>query len=225
MGAGLQLVLLAAGASRRLGSPKALVELQPPAVDAAGDAPQASADGRESTPLARLLAAARPLADPRPLVVSGADHEAIARAARRQDAELEVVHNPDWEAGRTGGVALAARLRPGRDLCLAPVDVPLVPAAVFEALDAAWSQAGAPAEGWLAPFVRRDGAPRFGHPVVLGRGLARRLERLSPAEPLRVLREHAAPLLAVEVASAAILDDLDTPLDLRRLRGRLAGGP
>lgn len=202
-----RLVVLAAGASARLGQTKALARLD------------SAPGGPARTPLACLLAAGAALDDPQPLLVTGQDHEALARAA---PPGVELVHNADWRAGRTGSLALAARARPDEDLCVAPVDVPLVPSEVFRALRDAWRAAGAPARGWLAPFVRDGGgAPRFGHPVVVGRALARELERVSRDLPLRSLRERAEPLLAVEVASAAILDDLDTRSDLRALRERL----
>ena len=126
---GPALVLLAAGASRRLGTCKALVELR---------------DDPPATPLALLLAAGRCLDAAPPLIVTGADHEAIAAAA---PPGCELARNDDWAAGRTGGVLLARARRPGLDLCLAPVDVPLVGAAVFERLARAWAEAGAPPRG------------------------------------------------------------------------------
>ncbi len=209
MARGPRLVLLAAGASARLGEPKALARLD-------------AGEGAPRTPLALLLAAGAALGDPRPLVVAGPDHEAIARAL---PPGVELARNERWQAGRTGSAALAAARRAGCDLCLAPVDAPLVPAAVFAALRDAWSAAGAPASGWLAPACPGpDGRPRHGHPIVLGRSLAAELEGLSPDRPLRALRARARPLLSVAVASEAILDDLDTPEDLRALRDRLAGG-
>jgi CTP:molybdopterin cytidylyltransferase MocA len=190
------LVILAAGASTRLGTCKALVEL----------------GGK--TALARLLAAGAASSGAPPLVVTGADHAAIAAALPGGVAALE---NPRWAEGRAGGVALAARARPGLDLCLAPVDVPLVPARVFSALAAAWQAAGAPARGWLAPCVAVGGSRRFGHPVVLGRDLVGLLAAARKDLPISALRAEADPLLAVEVESLRILDDLDTPADRDRL--------
>jgi CTP:molybdopterin cytidylyltransferase MocA len=58
---------------------------------------------------------------------------------------------------------------------------------------------------------------------VLGRELARELLAWPRERPLRALRALADPLLALEVEDEAILDDLDTPEDLARLRERLAG--
>ncbi len=197
----LRLVVLAAGASARLGTCKALVDL-----------------GGQS-PLQRLLDAGRAL-DAHPLVVGGADHDAIARAA---PAHAEVIRNADWSAGRSGGIVLAAAARPGCDLCLAPVDVPLVPAEVFDALADAWSRAGEPACGWAAPYVRVDGGERaHGHPIVIGRDLAALLATFGKDVPLRALRARADPVLSIQVDSTAILDDLDDLEDLAALRRRIS---
>ncbi|MFN0007679.1 MAG: NTP transferase domain-containing protein [Planctomycetota bacterium] len=196
----IALVILAAGESSRLGRCKALVPITP------------------RTPLDLLLDAGAVLGGPPPIVVSGPDHESIAAATGLRG---EVARNRDWSSGRSGGVLLAARRRPGHDLCIAPVDVPLVPAEVFEALSRAWHEAGSPSQGWAAPFVSIEGRPRaFGHPVLIGRALALRLAELGPAAPLRELRCLADPLLAVAVASPAILDDLDEPGDLEEFQGR-----
>jgi CTP:molybdopterin cytidylyltransferase MocA len=121
-------------------------------------------------------------------------------------------------------VALAHGARPGLDLCLAPVDVPRVPAAVFEGLARAWEEAGAPARGWLAPaWAAPGGGPgRHGHPVVVGRGLLDRLDDPGlRGRPLKALRALAGPLLALLGPWPEILEDLDTPADLERLQKKL----
>ena len=82
--------------------------------------------------------------------------------------------------------------------------------------------AGSPEQGWLAPWVEFAGERRFGHPVLLGRGLLGGLAGFAADRSLRDLRGSARPLLGVQVASSSILDDLDRPEDLDRLRERLA---
>lgn len=196
------LVILAAGASRRLGTCKALCELAPGV-----------------TPLSHLLAAGRAFDNVAPVVVTGADHVSIAAtlADGPGSSAARIIENADWAAGRSGSVRAAARALAGRDLCLAPVDVPLVPPEVFEALVEAWLAAASPARGWLGP---RHGE-HYGHPLIVGRELAGELEKMSPDRPLRDLRAQADPLLSVDVDSPEILTDLDTPDDLFEIRKRL----
>lgn len=201
----MALAVLAAGASARLGRCKALVDL----------------GGR--TPLERLLQAGQALGGERPLVVTGGDREAIERAA---PAGCDVLFNPEWSLGRAGGVLRAHALRPGSALCLAPVDVPLVPARVFAALARKWDALGSPGLGWLAPrldLASDDRTGRFGHPVVLGPLLLDGLAALGPAADLRQLRRAAEPLASLAVDAPEILDDLDTPTDLELLQRRLEG--
>lgn len=200
------LVILAAGASERLGTCKALARIGP------------------HTPLGWLVDAGAALwrgsAAAPPLVITGAHRAEIERAA---PAGVECAFNARWSDGRTSGIALAAALRPGRDLVIAPVDVPLVSRAVFDALARAWELHGTPARGWLAPqCAGADGTVRYGHPVVLGRALAAEAAALGADEPLRALRERADPLGALAVEDLSVLDDLDTPADLARLARRFA---
>lgn len=196
---GSALVILAAGASKRLGQCKALVDLE------------------GQSPLARLLDQGRSISAVAPLVVTGAHHRKIAAA---EPEGCELLENPNWEAGRTGGLALAAAARVGFDLCVAPVDVPLVPRNVFWILENAWSALDAPQDGWLAPSFEG----RYGHPIWIGRRLASELLSWEPDRPLRELRAQAKECLAVEVPHPEILDDLDRSKDLEGLRRRIRRG-
>jgi molybdenum cofactor cytidylyltransferase len=207
----LALVVLAAGASSRLGECKALCEL-----------------GGASA-LAHVLAAARggwsaarELELARPLVVAGKHAREIRAALPLLGAEVDLLEHAGWERGRSGGLARAARARAGHDLCIAPVDCPLVSAETQAALLRAWLGAGAPARGWLAPCVGAAPARRHGHPIYLGRELASALAAWPDERPLRELRASAEPLLAEPVADEAVLDSLDTPSDRERLRARCA---
>lgn len=214
------LVILAAGASSRLGTCKALVPLTP------------------KNALELLSDAGASFDDSLPLVISGADHAAIAAALPRG---LEIAFNERWAISRSSSVVLAAARRPDRDLVIAPVDVPLVPRSVFDALCAAWIAAGSPLRGWLAPCCVEAASPimttstpthpermahspstrvRYGHPIVIGRDLVRVWGELSITRSLRELRESATPLWSVRVDRQEVLDDLDSPADLVRLRAR-----
>jgi len=199
----LGLVILAAGASRRLGSCKALVRL--------GQGPQ-------STPLASLLRAGAALGAERSLILSGKHHLEIAEFVGTPAPGLELCRNAQWERGRSSSVRLAAQRLPGHDLCLAPVDVPLVSPAVFASLGASWRAADSPPLGWLAPAQRGPAGLAYGHPVLIGRGLLAMLSEATDALPLRHWRDLAQPLWSIEVQEHSILQDLDTPEDLERLR-------
>ena len=193
------LAILAAGASMRLGRCKALVEFE------------------GSSVLERLVRAGACF-DARPaLVVSGADHESIARAL---PDGAELVFNALWSRGRSGSVRCARDARAGFDLCLAPVDVPLVTASVFQELLASWLAHAQPPRGWLAQCTREAEGVSYGHPLIVGRELLAELELLAPDAPLSELRRRADPLLAVAVESQSIHDDLDSPSDLERLARR-----
>ncbi len=196
------LLLLAAGASTRLGFPKALAEL-----------------GGHSV-LERLLAAGRSMNGAPRLVVVGAHAREIAA---RLPQGVELCLHEGWRAGRTSSIQAGLARRVGRDVCLAPADTPLVLERTFEALVQSWEAHGAPAQGWLAPYVRDgpEAALHYGHPVILGRGLAQIVLAADPTTALRCLRERAEPLLGLEVDDPAILDRLKVAADLARLRKRI----
>ena len=197
-------LILAAGASQRLGEPKALARIGP------------------RTALEHLLTACG--SNQPPTVVTGA-HEAEIAAHLKEAAggapEANLAFNAAWARGRTGSVQRGARALADRDILLAPIDVPLVPSEVFTRLRQEWARAGRPAMGWLAPSAPdREGHSRPGHPIVIGRGLVEPLSRLDPDAPLKLLREHADPVWMVEVGAVEIHDDLDRPEDLEELRRR-----
>lgn len=197
-------IVLAAGAGRRMGQPKALLTLP---------------DGRSFVEAAcevLLDAGCDPV-----LAVLGAEAESARERLRggsrdRSSARPVVaVVNPDWAEG------LATSLRVGlshlRDTSAASaalvhlVDLPDVGADVIERIGAR----GAPAGTDLAATLARasyGGAP--GHPVLLGRehwdGVI--ASTSGDAGARRYLREHAPTL--VEMSDLASGRDLDTREDL-----------
>ena len=195
-------VILAAGASERLGQCKALVDL-----------------GGESA-LRHLIRAALSAGALEVVVIGGAHQREIAAEFARVNfgERVQLLSNANWSRGRTGSAAIAAARFPARDLMIAPIDVPLVSGEVFRKLLEAWERAGDPARGWLAPCI--EPGPRYGHPLIVGRELAAAMLQTDPGEPLSRLRTQASPLWSIQVNDAAILDDLDTPEDLKKLRAR-----
>gem|GEM_PF-410334 len=238
------LLVLAAGASTRLGEPKALATL-------GGRAALVGLLERALGPATGLVEA---------VVVTGAHHDAIAAALDGVEppagARIRVVENAAWERGRTGSFAVGVRAAAGRDLVLSPIDVPLVATSSYARLVERWEALGAPSRGWCAAALgSRDrtgvgggdaehggdgcdgddggdggdggdtnGAPRFGHPVAIGRDLAARALDLGSDRPLRDLRGAADPLAHCLVDDPGVVEDLDTPDDLERLRRRAAAG-
>ena len=180
-------VVLAAGASSRMGRTKALVAI----------------DGR--TAVARVVAACREGGCSPVLVVVGADGDAVGAAARAAGAE--VIENGAWARGRSTSVKAALPHLPSgaRGILLFPVDHPLVGPEVVRALLAA------PAAEVAVPVH----GGRRGHPVLLAASLLPEVAALGDDEPLRgVVRREGRRVVEVPVAGDSVLRNIDRPEDL-----------
>jgi len=186
-------VILAAGASTRMGRPKQLLRHRDRSfVGCAVDLAHA--------------AGCAPI-----VVVTGAidlGHEPLAPAI--------VVTNPDWPMGQLSslqrGLAAALELRPDTPaLLVLTVDRPHLRPSTITALVDAWR--GEP-EGLWQPEL--DG--RRGHPVVYPAALLPALAALPPtASPRPLVAAHAALRRGLATSDPAVLDILDHPEDLARL--------
>lgn len=190
-------LLLAAGRGRRMGAPKALLEMD--GRPAAALCAQALLDGGCAEVLVVLSAA------------SDAAHAALPPGAR-------ALHNPRPEAGQTGSLKLALAAAGGADFLLHTVDHPLAGAddvrAVREALQAA--QRGT---AIVLPLV--DG--RRGHPAACRAALAAEFLALGDDEPAHgVMRRDPARVLLLPRDNPWLVRDLDTPEDLAAARAALA---
>lgn len=190
-------LILAAGASRRMGRPKLLLPLE-------GGA----------TVLARVVAAHLEAGLPRVLLVMGFEAGALqAGAGLPEDPRLQVVVNEAWEEG------MASSLRCGIGACrqadavvVALADEPGVSAGRIGSLLAGW----APGVPLVVPV--HQGRPS--RPVLFARSLFPELLRVTGEEGGRgVVRRHWSQAVLVE---AEPLLDLDTPADYQALLGESA---
>lgn len=189
-------VVLAAGRSARMGSPKALL------------------DFRGQPFVVRILEACEALEVKIRVVVVGPDAPRIRPALAGHDCMI--VENPDVEGGPIASLRAALRalqpLQPGAVLAW-PVDLPHVRVATVERLLEAHRRMSAPAV--LPAF-----AGRRGHPVIWGADLFDELmasEEATEHGARAVLRAHAEGVVAVAVDDPAVIDQINAPEDYERL--------
>jgi len=192
-------VLLAAGAGRRMGVPKALLAYE------GGPGP-----GEQS--FLDVLAHTFRAAGCDVLAVVGCDAERILAV----HPGLDAVRNPDWLAGgqfSSAKVGLREALSRGAEaILLCPVDQPALRPATVTAVRQALGGAGVEA---VVPTYEG----RRGHPLGLTLETARKV-LASPEEP-----HLEAALLRLSVSEVAVTDagavrDVDTPEEYQRLLGR-----
>ena len=193
-------IVLAAGASSRMGRPKALLPLG------------------EDTFLSRVC---RTLAEGGVddlVVIAGPEAADVERELDRAGVCARVVENARRDQGQLTSLqaGLAVADRPGVDGVLVHlVDVPLVAPGTVRAVVEAFGRT-------RAPIVRPSVGGRHGHPVVFGRSIFDELRAADPAVGAKaVVRAHAADALDVAVDDAGACQDIDTPEDYRRLIGPL----
>lgn len=189
-------VILAAGASRRMGSAKALLDLG------------------GQTFLDRLVAAFAPCCSP-VVVVLGHSAAAIRAGVRCADA-VTFVLNPDPEAGQLSSLQCGlAAVPPGVDgVLFTPVDYPSVrPSTVAQIAGRFERRSNAEL------FVIPRSAGRRGHPVCCGRELIPEFLALPAwAQARDVVRKYRHRTCYIDVDDPGILEDADDPEGYERLR-------
>ncbi len=184
----LHAAILAAGASRRFGSPKQLARL--------GGAPV----------LHEVIASASVVAGQSVSVVIGAHAQAVAPALRHSSASM--VLNRDWEEGLASSIRRAVQAAPpgSEALLLLLADQVAVSADDLRRLHAAWRR-----HPRLIAAALYGGAP--GLPAIFPRWTFGDLMGLrGDTDPRLVIRRNIDQVVRIPMQNAGI--DLDTPEDL-----------
>ncbi len=194
---GVGAVILAAGSSSRMGSPKQTLQYRGESL-------------LRRAALAALGAGCGPV-----IVVTGAN----AELSRRELEGLDVreVFNPHWKAGmassvRAGVEGLVSADRGATAAVLLLCDQPHVTAAVIYGLIAAHSATG-------KPVIASTYGGSFGVPALFGRALFAELARLEgSAGAKQVIKRHAAEAHFLPFPGGEV--DVDTPDDFSRLTAK-----
>jgi molybdenum cofactor cytidylyltransferase len=191
----LAAVILSGGASRRMGSPKALVSYQ----------------GRPF--LEHLLSVTKhPAIDVR-RVVLGADADTISKEIAL--APGEIVINQDWEKGQLSSIHAALRsLPPNTDgMLLCPVDHPLVSAVLVSSLIDVFLESHAPV---VVPVYRG----KRGHPVIFSAAVYEELLNAPEQQGARsVVWAHKGEVQEVATTEEGCVLNLNDPNALANLTG------
>ncbi len=192
----LPAIVLAAGASRRMGKPKATLPLP----------------GGE-TFLSRVVRTLRD-AGVAEIVVVVRDAAIASQALPAYGSPVRVILNPDPDRGQLSSLLLGLDAADGQDtdaVLVTLVDVPTVSAATVRAIVAAWHRTH-------APVVRPVSGTRHGHPVIFGREAFEKLRGADLSEGAKpVVRAFGARMCEVRVDDAGAFEDADTPDEYERL--------
>lgn len=193
----LAAVILSGGASRRMGSPKALLPYQ----------------GRPF--LEHLLAITKHPKIGLRRVVLGAHADEIAREVRVDPREIVI--NDQWEQGQLSSIHAALRsLPPGTDgVLLCPIDHPLVSAALVSELIADFYATG-------APVVLPSFEGRRGHPVIFSANVyAELLNAPMEVGARHVVWAHNKELVEHPTTEEGCIVNLNDPEAFARATGAL----
>ena len=187
----LEALVLAAGASARMGRPKAALPLP---------------DGH--TFLSRAVHTLVAAGFPRVVVVTGSHDDAVRGAWGGSVRTVRFVSNPQWELGQLTSLlaGLDAVEEPALEgILVTLVDVPLVSIDTVRAISDAWRRT-------RAPIVRPARSGVHGHPVIFDRAVFDDLRRADRAVGAKsVVHRYAGVLLDVEVDDPGAFRDFDTP--------------
>lgn len=192
-------IVLAAGASSRMGQAKAALRL----------------GQTGETVVSRVVRTMLEGGVPEVVVVAGAHIDAVRAAMPSHEPRARVIEHPGWEQGQLSSLlaGLDAIDHPLIEAALVTlVDVPLVRSSTVAAVIEAWRRT-------RAPIVRPANGDRHGHPVIFDRSIFADLRSADPnAGAKAVFALHRDRIVNVEVQDAGAFEDIDTPEDYQRLK-------
>lgn len=180
-------IILSGGASRRMGSPKALLQFQ------------------NETFLDRLIRVFSTVCDP--IIVVVGEHADPIRAGITRGREVLFAINPDPERGMLSSLQCGLAMVPiSADAAMfLPVDHPHIAVATIEILAARFRSDHAPV---TVPTY----AGEHGHPVCIARPVIAELLALpAGAKASDVIHRHVPQTVYVEVDDPAVITDVDSP--------------
>jgi molybdenum cofactor cytidylyltransferase len=187
-------VILAAGESRRMGSPKLLLPF--------GD----------TTVVETVVDAVAAAGITRTLVVLGDRAEGVRQALKGRPAEF--VENADYRRGMLSSVQCGLRGLPS-DASAALIVLADQPGISAAAIRTILRAAESSAKGIAVPVHQG----KRGHPLFVSLRYKEEIFGLDPAVGLRqLLKLHSEDILEIEVPEDALLEDMDTPEDYRRMK-------
>ena len=199
-------IVLAAGASTRMGQAKAALPLGQTGETVAAKVVRSLLEGGA----------------PEVVVVAGAHIDAVRAAMPRHEPRARLVEHPGWERGQLSSLiaGLDAIDTPLVEAALVTlVDVPLVQASTVAAVIAAWRRTRAPIVRPADPSTPpRAGGARHGHPVIFDRSVFADLRAADPNTGAKaVFAIHRDRIVNVEVSDPGAFEDIDTPEDYEKI--------
>ena len=196
-------VVLAAGASSRMGRPKAGLPLS----------------NRSDTFLSRILRTLAMAGLPQIVVVTGSAPEAVRAAAGRVRRNVSFAHNERWATGQLTSLLAGLQDRRGDVIeaaLVALVDAPLASVETIAEVVRTWRRT-------RAPIVRPARGDVHGHPVVFDRVVFEELRSADPRLGAKsIVRARARDIVNVPIDDAGAFIDIDTEQEyydaLRELR-------
>jgi molybdenum cofactor cytidylyltransferase len=180
-------IVLSGGASRRMGSPKALLRFQ------------------NETFLDRLVRVFSGVCHP--IIVVVGEHAHQIRSGIERGRDVLFTENPDPERGMLSSLQCGLALVPAdaEAAMFLPVDHPNIEAVTVETLAERFRSE-------RAPVIVPTYAGEHGHPVCIARPLIDELLALPPdAKASDVIHRHVARTSYIEVLDQAVVTDVDDP--------------